>query len=82
MEMKNKMTINKIINQGFVKKIENINEALSYVTLISDKEQRVPFYSRLKEEIYKGKYVVITLDNSPEMSYSHIKEIAPDSKII
>ena len=66
---------NKIINQGFVKKIENINEALSYVTLISDGEQRVPFYSRLKEEIYKGKCVVITIDNSPEMPYSHIKEI-------
>ena len=76
------MTINKIINQGFVKKIENINETLSYITLISDKEQRVPFYSRLKEEIYKGKSVVITLDNSPEMPYSHIREIAPNSKII
>ncbi|MBI2003952.1 hypothetical protein HYS72_00620 [Candidatus Pacearchaeota archaeon] len=73
---------NQIINKGFVKKIENINESLSYVTLISDKEQRVPFYSRLKEEIYKGKPVVITLDDSPEMPYSHIKEINSNSKII
>ena len=72
---------NEIVNKGFVKKIENINEALSYVTLISDKERRVPFYSMLKEEIYKGKQVVITIDNSPEMSYSHIKEINPNSKI-
>jgi len=71
---------NEIINKGFVKKIENINESLSYVTLISDKEQRVPFYSRLKEENYKGKFVVITIDDSPEMPYSHIKEI--NQKII
>ena len=69
------MTINKIINQGFVKKIENINESLSYITLISDGEQRVPFYSKLKEETYKGKSVVITIDDSSEMPYSHIKEI-------
>ena len=72
-------------NTGLVKRIENINEYLSYITLINNegadfKEQRVPFYSKLKEEIYMGKSVRITIDNSPEMPYSHIKEINSNLK--
>ncbi|MDP3758513.1 MAG: hypothetical protein Q8Q86_02240 [Candidatus Daviesbacteria bacterium] len=73
-----------LINKGFVKKIENINEALSYVTLIAPEggEPRIPFCGILNEKNYEGKPVVITLNNSEEMSYSHIKEVDSSFKEI
>ena len=67
----------KIINKGLVKKIENINDSLSYVTLVvsENREHRIPFCGKLNERNYQGKPVVITINNSDETSYSHIKEV-------